>query len=386
MIQNRPYTRCLYRLNNYVAAIRILPYHFQTMSLLFKCLSLSFALLLMMTSNSCSTLSYYRQSITGHFDILIKSRPIEAMLKNNDLTAELRKKLLQSIKIRKYASDVLFLPANDSYSSYVDLDRKYVLWNIVATPEFSLEPLKWCYLIVGCLTYRGYFSKDDATMYAEQLKSKGYDVHVAGVTAYSTLGWFDDPVINTMLQYDFTFLAKVIYHELAHQLIYFADDTEFNEAFADTVAEHGVRRWLTDENLNKEVEDFEQSLLREKQFNQLVLKYKVKLENLYQSSQAKNLLLFKKETIFRDMKSDYEKLRISWNGHDDYKTWFDSELNNAKLALVLTYKDLVPEFFEILNRENFNLEHFYQAISQLENCNKTERRQYLRSYLQNLDC
>lgn len=356
------------------------------MPLLLKHLSLSFTLLLIVFSTSCTTLSYYRQSITGHLDIINRSQPIETLLKDQNLKAELRNKLQQSIKIREYASDVLFLPANDSYSSYVDLERRYVLWNVVATPEFSLVPLKWCYLIVGCLTYRGYFSKDDATTYAAQLKLEGYDIHIAGVTAYSTLGWFDDPVINTMLQYDITFLAKVIFHELAHQLIYFTDDTEFNEAFADTVAEYGVRHWLIDENLNNKAEDFEQSLKREKEFNQLVLKYKLELENLYQTPQGKNKLLLKKQTIFQDMKSDYEKLRISWNGPDDYKTWFNSGLNNAKLALVLTYKDLVPDFFEILNNENYDLKQFYQAISQLEDCNKTERRQYLISSLQNLDC
>ena len=343
-------------------------------------------LLLLTTSNSCTTLSYYQQSISGHLEIMQKSRPIALILTESDIAPELRNRLQQVIAIRKYASAVLFLPENNSYSTYVDLGRQHVIWNVVATPEFSLEPLNWCYLIVGCLTYRGYFSKAEAERYSQELKDGGYDVYIAGVTAYSTLGWFADPVINTMLQYDSTFLARVIFHELAHQLIYFADDTEFNEAFADMVAEYGVRRWLQDNNLIKESTEFEQTLARENEFNQLVFKYKAELETLYQSNQDKDELRRQKQVVFEKMYRDYEQLQISWHGPDDYKSWFSSGVNNAKLALILTYKNLVPGFNDILIRYDYDLRQFYRMVTKLADCDKTARRQFLASDLLDHDC
>ena len=339
-----------------------------------------------MVTNSCTTLSYYQQSISGHLAIMSKRQPIDDLLQQTDLPAGLRAKLQQSVKIRKYASDVLFLPDNDSYSSYADLGRKYVLWNVIATPEFSLEPLKWCFLVVGCLSYRGYFSRADAIQFADGLKHEGNDVYVAGVTAYSTLGWFSDPVVNPMLEYDSTYLARVIFHELAHQLIYFADDTEFNEAFADTVAEYGVRRWLQDENMVQKSRDFEQELIRENEFNRLVLKYRNILDKLYHSSGDVAELRRQKQATFDDMKSEYRKLQASWHGHDDYQAWFDSGLNNAKLALVLTYRDLVPGFFHVLARENYDLKQFYQTIADLKHCDKQARRQFLDSDLRHPSC
>lgn len=335
--------------------------------------------MVMMATNSCATLSYYQQSISGHLAIMSKRRSIQTLLQQNNLPADLRDKLQQSINIRKYASSVLLLPDNGSYDSYADLGRKYVLWNVVATPEFSLEPLKWCYMVVGCLSYRGYFSRQDAISYAAELKSDGYDVYVAGVTAYSTLGWFSDPLVNPMLQYDSTYLARVMFHELAHQLLYFPDDTEFNEAFADTVAEYGVSRWLQDGHKLKQAAEFQQSLGREKDFNRLVLNYKTKLDQLYQSARDRNELRREKQAIFNEMKADYEKVRSTWQDNDDYQAWFDSGLNNAKLALVLTYQDLVPGFLRMLAREDYDLKKFYGVISRLKDCNKASRRRLLES-------
>ena len=340
----------------------------------------------MLATNSCASLSYYQQSISGHLAIMRKRQPIAALLQQKDMPADLRDKLRQSVTIRKYASAVLFLPDNDSYSSYADLGRKYVLWNVVATPEFSLQPLKWCYMVVGCLSYRGYFSRHDAVQFADDLKRDGYDVYVAGVTAYSTLGWFSDPIVNPMLQYDSTYLARVMFHELAHQLIYFANDTEFNEAFADAVAEYGVSRWLQDEQRLKQAGEFQQTLGRENDFNRLVLNYRTKLDRLYQSNQGKNELRRQKQALFDDMKADYEQLRSSWGGKDDYQAWFDSGLNNAKLALVLTYQDLVPGFFRVLARQDHDLKRFYRVISALKDCDQAARRRFLESGTTTANC
>ena len=356
------------------------------MQLLTRLFFFPFLLAVVMATTSCTSLSYYQQSISGHLAIMSKRQPIADLLQRKDLPPGLRAKLQQALEIRKYASDVLFLPNNDSYSSYVDLGRKYVLWNVVAAPEFSVEPLKWCFLVVGCLSYRGYFSRADAIQFANGLKHDGNDVYVAGVTAYSTLGWFSDPVVNPMLQYDSTYLARVMFHELAHELIYFSDDTEFNEAFADTVSEYGVRRWLEDEHMTQKSREFEQALARENQFNRLVIKYRNILDKLYHSSRNETELRRQKHAEFEDMKAEYLKMQSSWQGHDDYQGWFDSGLNNAKLALILTYRDLVPGFFHVLARENNDLKRFYRTIAELKKCDKQARRQFLDSNLKHPDC
>ena len=369
-----------------MVASNLLSYYFQMMHLPTKFIALSAVTLLMITTNSCTTLTYYEHSISGHLEIMQKSRPIETILQQKNISSELRTSLQQVMEIRKFASAVLFLPDNRSYSSYADLGRIYVVWNVVATPEFSLEPLNWCYLVVGCLTYRGYFSKAEAATYAQVLQAEGYDVNIAGVTAYSTLGWFADPVINTMLRYDSIFLARVIFHELAHQLFYFADDTEFNEAFADTVAEYGVKCWLKDNNMMKDLMEFEQTLAGEKAFNQLIFKYKIKLEDLYHSTMNTNEMRQQKQIIFDTLHRDYDQLHTSWPDPEDYAAWFNTGINNAKLALVLTYKDLVPSFYEILSRGNYDLRQFYRTVGRLAECDKTTRRQVLASNLLNFNC
>ena len=350
-------------------------------------LGLSTATILTLLSlNSCATLSYYRQSVSGHMEIMRKSRPIEIILKDETTAPELKHNLQQAVEIRKYASTALLLPENDSYSKYVDLGRPYVVWNVVATPEFSLEPLSWCFPVVGCLTYRGYFSKDTAISYAADLQAQGYDVHIAGVTAYSTLGWFADPLVNTMLQNGQVNLARVIFHELAHQLIYFADDTDFNEAFADAIAEYGVRRWLMDNNLQAELKAFDQTLASENQFNMLIFKYKAELENLYHLPLDEDELRRRKQEVFNRMVQEYELSHATWPAPDDYSAWFKSGMNNAKLALVLTYRDLVSDFKAVLVREHYDLQKFYRTIGELRHCDKTARRRFLASNLPNISC
>ncbi len=327
--------------------------------------------------SSCSTISFYGQSISGQLAIINAQQPIETVLSTDDVSADLQEKLQQTLKIREFASKTLLLPDNDSYRSYADTGRDYVVWNVIATPAFSLQPVKWCFLVVGCLSYRGYFSRHAAEQYAARLKRQGYDVYVAGVSAYSTLGWFDDPVLNTMLRRDMIYLAKIIFHELAHQKLYIKNDTAFNEAFADTVAEVGVRRWLESNNRLDELQQFEQSLKRQNEFIGLITTYKSELEALYNSGSSETDLRGKKLAIFKNMANDYEIIRNNWDGHDDYRAWFEGGLNNAKLAIVLTYRDLVSELLALLAEENNDLEHFYFRAMQLDQCEKTERRAVL---------
>ncbi|MGB1801380.1 MAG: aminopeptidase, partial [Gammaproteobacteria bacterium] len=221
----------------------------------------------------CSTISYYSQSIHGQFEVIQKSKPISELLKNESLPDGYQKKLNTVLELREFSVKELGLPNNDSYTSFADLERDYVIWNIFANPEFSLQPLSWCYFIVGCLSYRGYFSKEDAEQYEIQLKQQGYDTYLGGVAAYSTLGWFDDPVLNSMLRWNENYLATVMFHELAHQQVYIKNDTELNESYADAVAHIGVTRWLKKKTDNKYLLKYEQAQQQEKVFIDLINHY-----------------------------------------------------------------------------------------------------------------
>ena len=194
--------------------------------------------------SACTAIDYYGQSISGHLGLMAKRTEVTKLIADEQTDENLKKELQTVLDIRAFASTELALPDNHSYRSYVDVGESYVLWNVVATGEFSLTPKNWCYPFAGCVAYRGYYAETDASAFADSLKDQGLDVFVGGVRAYSTLGWFDDPVLNTMLDRPFTYLAGVIFHELAHQQVYIKDDTTFNESFAVAVEREGVRRWF----------------------------------------------------------------------------------------------------------------------------------------------
>lgn len=321
----------------------------------------------------CGSVSYYAQSLNGQLELLANREAISTVIDDPDTPAELKQQLELVLQMRQFASNELSLPDNGSYKNYADLNREYVVWNVFAAPEFSLEPVTWCYLVVGCLSYRGYFSEDSADEYAESLRKQGYDVFVGGVTAYSTLGWFDDPVLNTMLQWSDTRIAKVIFHELAHQKLYIRDDTAFNEAFADTVAQEGVCRWLEAHGTANIQDHFHLEEVREAQFVTLVLETRTRLDALYSSERLPIEKRAMKATIFDDMRTDYVKLKSRWNGYDAYDSWFASDLNNAKLAAVATYREYIPAFQTMLEEASENLETFYQRAAALGALSEGER-------------
>jgi len=339
-----------------------------------------------MLISACSSISYYGQSINGQLEIANKHQDINQLLQSSDINDDLRHKLKTVIGIREFASSHLRLPDNDSYKSYADIGRDYVVWNIFATPELSLEPLKSCFLIIGCLNYRGYFSKEYAQQYAMKLQEQGYDVFIGGVTAYSTLGWFDDPVLNTMFRKNDTYLSKVIFHELAHQRVYIKDDTEINEAFADTVALIGVKRWLQHIAIPADIKAFGLEQEREEEFVDLVMTTRQELDALYQSNQTDSIKLAKKEQIFNSMRFKYKKLRTSWNNDTTYDAWFENGLNNAKLSAVITYRKLIPGFFNLLDKTNDNLEDFYNLVEKLDMCPTNKRREILEKASTNFNC
>ena len=327
--------------------------------------------------SGCQNVYYYGQAIDGQLGILAQREPIAELLEDPDIDEKLKNRLLFILEVRKFAQNDLHLPVDNNYLSYVDLDRSYVMWSIFAAPEFSLEPKTWCYPIAGCVAYRGYFSEKDAHQYAATLEKKKFDVYVGGVSAYSTLGWFDDPVLSTMMRMSETDSAALIFHELAHKLLYLPGDSAFNESFATAVEQEGVRRWLT---VNGDQHAYDAYLLkyrRHRQFIELITEYRARLESVYQSMEADAVKRDKKAALFDQMIRDHDALKQGWNGMSRYSQWFRHPLNNAKLVSVFTYQDWVPAFNAILNRKNGDLNQFYEECQRLAKKPRDERHEAL---------
>ena len=286
--------------------------------------------------SSCS--DYYAQSVTGQLTLLASRTSIDAVVGDPRTPRAVRDKLALILALRRFASQVLGLPHNGSYSTYVHVDRRYVAWNVFATPEFSLEPLNWCFPVAGCLSYHGYFSEGRARYSAEFLSHEGNDVYVGGVAAYSTLGWFEDPVTSAMLRWSDLGLAELMFHELAHQAVYAPGDTAFNEAFATTVAFEGVRHWLKQGGRHNALEAFEAEQRHRDEFATLVFATRRKLQQLYASNRNAFEKRADKARAFSELKEAYTALRATWGGYDGYDAWMSHGLNNAKLSSLVTYR------------------------------------------------
>ena len=339
-----------------------------------------FGVILAVVLTGCESIVYYKQLISGQIAILNKKQPIHELLDNPDTPEKLKEKLRLVMDIRSFAKDKLFLPVKNQYLDFVELERPFAGWNMWATPEFSFSPKTWCYPIIGCAIYRGYFSKEDAFNYGHQLEAQGYDVYIGGVAAYSTLGWLDDPVFSTFIFRSDIRLAALIFHELSHHLLYVSDDTKFNESFAIAVEQEGLHRWLKAINNLKASEIYKLDYQRRQQFIELVMKYRKELETLY----AKNLPIQEKRqakaAVFEKLKDDYRLLKQHWNGYSGYDFWMYQKMNNAKLISVSTYNDLVPEFLELLKTCNNDLKVFYKKCQDLSKKSKEERWAYLEKY------
>ena len=263
----------------------------------------------------CSTFSYYGQAVVGHLDVVSRAQPIEARLADPATPPELRARLARALEIREFATRELALPDNGSYRAYADLGRPYAVWNVFAAPEFSVEPRRSCFPVVGCVSYRGYYAQADADAYAAGLRAEGYDVFVYGVPAYSTLGWFDDPVLNTFVRYPDAELARLVFHELAHQLVYVQGDTMFNESFAVAVEEEGVRRWLARHGDEAGRAAYATMRARRAEFVRLVLDYRARLEALYREPLTDEAKRAGKARLLGEMEADYRALKAQrWGG------------------------------------------------------------------------
>ena len=307
-------------------------------------------------------MAFYTQSVSGQLALLARRQPIAKLTADPKTPQGLRHRLREVEQIRRFAIGSLGLPDNGSYQSYVDLRRPFVVWNVFATPAFSLTPLTWCFPWVGCVSYRGYFAEEEARRFARSLEAQGYDVFVGGVAAYSTLGWFADPLLNTMLRLDDLRLAKVIFHELAHQKLYIPDDTAFNEAFATAVAQVGMEHWLKAQGREQALIALEREETRESEFIALVLATRKQLESLYASLLEMSPMRAAKERIFQDLRRRYQALKHQWGGYAGYDVWMTTDLNNAKIASVLTYHEQLAGFNALLKAADDELERFYVLV------------------------
>lgn len=339
--------------------------------------------------SGCQTLSYYGQAIQGQYQIVTHQQKIEKLLADPDTPAPLKAKLQLVQTLRTFAAKDLKLPVDGHYQKYVDVQRPYVVWNVEAAREFSLEAKSWWYPFVGSLDYRGYFSESGARKYAARLEKKGYEVCVEGVTAYSTLNWFRDPLLNTFIFEPETDLAETLFHELGHQRVFTHDDTDFNEAFATTVGQEGARRWLRAKGDGAEGEKYLAELRRHDQFVHLILATRQRLAALYgdertakgdlkatgkKRATAPEELRRQKQQVLERLQEEYRKLKIEqWGGDAQYDEWFVHGVNNAKLNSVAAYYDLVPGFERLLEQNGGDLERFYQAARQLAKRPKKER-------------
>jgi predicted aminopeptidase len=329
--------------------------------------------------SGCQTISYYTQAVSGQMQILNRKRSIKSVLNDPTTSDALKQKLQLVLTVREFAEKELHLPANGHYLDYADLGRPFAVWNVYAAPEFSLTPKSWWYPAVGRLEYRGYFSEKRAREYAAELEKEGYDVYVGGVTAYSTLGWFEDPVLNTFVWDDDYDLAEVLFHELAHQRLFVPGDTDFNEAFATAVAEEGLRRWMQSRNDSSANPRIEASFERTEQFVNLVAQTRAKLDALYATPNGeaeetqRAMKRREKQRILEGMRSEYQRLRMAWSGDRNYDHWFSRRLNNAQLNTVQTYHQLVPAFRTLLEDHHGDLESFYKTVQDIAKLKKEER-------------
>jgi len=332
------------------------------------------ALALVLASAGCSTIGYYWQAMRGQLELVHKSRPIPDVIADPATPPALRETLSELSGIRDFASRALALPDNGSYRRYADLGRPYVVWNVFATEAFSTKPKEWCFPIAGCVGYRGYFNEADARAFADERSAEGLDVYVAGVPAYSTLGWLDDPILSTFIHYPRLELARLVFHELSHQVVYVKGDTTFNESFAVAVETEGVQRWVRAHGTADMQEGFDRAQARKRDFIDLIERTRGRLDTLFaQDALDGDEMRRGKRRVYEDMRAEYAALKAKWGGFSGYDWWFAQPLNNAQLASVALYTQLVPGFQALLRERGGDMQAFYAEVRRLAQLPEGER-------------
>jgi len=324
--------------------------------------------------SGCASTMYLWQAASGEWHVLHGRRPIVDVIDDPQTPEPMIRELAYVREARRFASQQLGLPDNDSYRTYVNLGRRYVVWNVVAAPRFSVKPKQWCFPIAGCVAYRGYFHERSARAFAKTLERRGYDVAVEGVPAYSTLGRLPDPVMSTMMRYGSEELAAMIFHELAHQLLYVKNDSRFDEAFAMTVENEGMKRWLAYRQQPLRYVEFERQSEAARQLAALLRHTRDRLARVYASGVAPERMLREKSAAFSRLAQRIRSLEHRLHFRSPlYDRWVAEGLNNADLASVGTYYDCLPGFERLLRREGGSLPRFYAAARRLAHEPKARR-------------
>jgi predicted aminopeptidase len=334
--------------------------------------------------SGCSNLGYYWHTATGHLDVMGSAKPVGDWMSNGQASDRLKDRLALSQRIRDFAVSELKLPDNPSYRRYADLHRAAVVWNVVAAPAYSVTLKNWCFPVTGCVTYRGYFDEAKARAEAAELAAQGYESNVYPVPAYSTLGWMNwaggDPLLNTFIYYPEGELARLIFHELAHQVVYAKHDTMFNESFATAVERLGGARWLATQAGEPARREYAEFNARRTQFRALALATRKRLEKIYEEAQGPERDRLKQEAL-RDFRADYVRLRQGWGGDPARFRGFDQwveRANNASFGAQAAYDELVPGFEALFEREGRDWKRFYDAVRRLADLPREERRRLLK--------
>ena len=330
-------------------------------------------LLLLPLLTSCADLGYYWHTATGHMAIMDKRQPIEELLTDPNLDNTLRHRLELVKKIRRFAIDRLALPESGSYTDYAQLDRPYALQNLFAAPEFSTQLLSWCYPFAGCTSYRGFYEQSRLDDFVEDLEDDNNDIHIGRVPAYSTLGWFDDPVLSSFIDWPDHRLAGLLFHELTHQRIYIDDDSKFNESLASAVQQVGIRLWLKSHQQTEALEKFDRSLSYRRDIVLLIESGRNQLANIYESIESDERKRTQKQKVFSSLRQQYEDISLKHDYRDGFANWFAKELNNAKLGAVATYNDLIPAFVAIIGAHDHDFERFFNYTEELGDMDKVAR-------------
>ncbi|MBM3847514.1 MAG: aminopeptidase [Verrucomicrobia bacterium] len=325
--------------------------------------------------SGCGSARYYWQAASGHMTLMSRREPIRSLVDSPTIDSQLRSNLVLVLELRDFAQHRLGLPAGRHYTKYADIHRPCAVWNVSAAPEFSLEASTWWYPFAGRLKYRGFFAKSDAAQFARKLREQGLDVSMGCVDAYSTLGFFPDPVLNTFIDREPAELAELLFHELAHQRVFVAGDTDFNEAMATAVGQIGARLWLGESGRRSLLSAYELALEKERRFVGMVQQTRKELETVYAATESLPLEARRsaKLSVLARLIKMHEDARADWGGSSPYDAWFAIPLNNAHLNSVATYYDLVPAFESLFNGSGRQWEQFFDRVRELQKLSKKER-------------
>jgi predicted aminopeptidase len=324
---------------------------------------------LLLLLSGCADTGYYWHNANGHLAVMSQRTDIDELLADDQLDAELRKRLQLVQEIRRFSIERLDLPANDSYASYVELDRPYVVQNIFAAPEFSTRLYEWCYPVIGCASYRGYYDEARMLAYSDDLKSSGLEVYIGKVSAYSTLGWFDDPVLSSFVNWPDYRLAGLLFHELTHQQIYIDNDTTFNESLASAVQQVGTELWLKSRHQSDQLDQLASWSRYRDEVIVLIGSTREQLAEIYAGDMDDASKRERKAQIFAGARDAHAEIAAKREIKGGFTRWFAGELNNAKIGSVAAYNSLTPAFINMIRAHKLDFAPFYeyaQAVGDLE--------------------